>query len=135
MPSTATSTQPVVVNFSHPLTAGQLARLEALTGQPLDRVIDVPAHFDQGAAFAPQIVALVEAAGLTALDWQTLPLLIVPPALNYIAVILLAELHGRMGYFPACIRLRPVPDAVPPRYEVAEILPLQAFRDAARQRR
>ncbi len=40
-----------------------------------------------------------------------------------------------MGYFPACIRLRPVPESLPPRFEVAEILNLQAVRDAARQGR
>ncbi len=56
------------------------------------------------------------------------------------SVTLLAELHGRMGYFPPCIRMRPVvgPDGqriVPPRFEVAEILNLQAIRDEARRLR
>ncbi|MGH2522324.1 MAG: CRISPR-associated protein Csx15, partial [Anaerolineales bacterium] len=45
------------------------------------------------------------------------------------------ELHGRMGYFPPLIRLRPVQEALPPRYEVAEILNLQAVRDGARLKR
>jgi hypothetical protein len=40
-----------------------------------------------------------------------------------------------MGYFPACLRLRPVAGARPPRYEVAELLDLQAMRDAARGKR
>jgi hypothetical protein len=62
-------------------------------------------------------------------------LLVVPPALNFSAVALLAELHGRCGYFPACLRLRPVAGARPPRYEVAEVLDLQAVRDRARQGR
>jgi hypothetical protein len=51
------------------------------------------------------------------------------------AVALLAELHGRCGYFPSCLRMRPVAGARPPRYEVAEVLNLQAVRDAARGRR
>jgi hypothetical protein len=38
-------------------------------------------------------------------------------------------------YFPACIRMRPVAGARPPRYEVAEVLDLQTVRDGARQRR
>lgn len=134
-----TSEQPptavCVINFSHPLTAEQVARLAALAGQPPGRVIHVPSQFEQAAEFLPQVVALADAAGLTPDEWQTLPLLIVPPALNFIAVALLAELHGRMGYFPSCVRLRPVAGAIPPRYEVAEILPLNAFREAARQRR
>jgi hypothetical protein len=40
-----------------------------------------------------------------------------------------------MGYFPTCIRLRPVKDALPPRFEPAELLNLQALRDAARAKR
>jgi hypothetical protein len=39
-----------------------------------------------------------------------------------------------MGYFPPIIRLRPL-NTVPPRYEVAEILNLNAVREAARARR
>ncbi|MCS7301391.1 MAG: CRISPR-associated protein Csx15 [Fimbriimonadales bacterium] len=52
-----------------------------------------------------------------------------------IAATLLAELHGRMGYFPPVLRLRPVEGAVPPRFEVAEILNLQQIRDTARSQR
>jgi hypothetical protein len=81
------------------------------------------------------VEALAGACGLTAQEWQTRPLLVVPPALNFIAVALLAELHGRMGYFPSCLRMRPVAGARPPRYEVAEVLDLQAVRDAARAKR
>jgi len=125
----------IVVNFSHPLTDEQLARLESLGGQPVERTIEVSTKFDTAAEFIPQVVALADAAGLAPREWQTLPLLIVPPALNFIAVTLLAELHGRMGYFPSCVRLRPVEGAGPPRYEIAEILPLNAVRDRARRRR
>jgi hypothetical protein len=50
-------------------------------------------------------------------------------------IALLAELHGRMGYIPDCLRLRPVANARPTRYEVAELLDLQAVRDAARTKR
>lgn len=38
-------------------------------------------------------------------------------------------------YFPTVVRIRPVPDAVSRRFEVAEILDLQAVRDEARSRR
>jgi hypothetical protein len=61
--------------------------------------------------------------------------LVNPPSLNFIAVVLLAELHGRCSYFPAHLRLRPVQGSVPPRYEVAEVLNLQAVREEARRRR
>ena len=58
-----------------------------------------------------------------------------PPALNFAAVTLIAHLHGRMGYFPPIVRTRPVPDALPPRFEVAEIINLQDVRQRARRKR
>ena len=125
----------IILNFTHPLTAEHLARIEALTGQQTARIIDAPAQFDQAQDFVPQIEALADACGLTPAEWQTVPLLVVPPALNFIAVTLLAELHGRMGYFPSCVRMRPIAGVVPPRYEVAEILALQEVRERARTRR
>jgi len=98
-------------------------------------VIEVAVQFDTAQPFVPQVQALLAQIPLTAAEWQTTPLLIVPPALNFITAVLLAELHGRMGYFPPIVRLRPVPNALPPRFEVAEIINLQAVREAARTRR
>jgi len=74
-------------------------------------------------------------AELAPQEWQTASILVNPPSLNFITALVLAELHGRMGYFPPVVRLRPVKEALPPRYEVAEILNLQAVRDAARLKR
>lgn len=125
----------LIINFTHPLRPEQMADIEKLTGQAVARVIEAPAQFDQTQEFVPQVAALADACGLTPVEWQTTPLVIVPPALNFIAVTLLAELHGRMGYFPACVRLRPVAGAVPPRYEVAEVLALQEVRESARRKR
>jgi hypothetical protein len=125
----------IILNFSHPLTPDQLAQVEALTGEQVAEVRDISTQFDSEQPFIPQVAALADACQLTAQEWQTTSLLIVPPALNFIAVALLAELHGRMGYFPDCLRLRPVAGARPPRYEVAELLDLQAVRDTARGKR
>ncbi len=125
----------IVLNFSHPLTPEHLAQLERLTGQRIERVVEIPTHLDTQRPFGPQIVELADRAGLSPTEWQTMPIVIVPPALNFAAVLLIAELHGRMGYFPPCVRLRPVEGAVPPRYEVAEVLDLQGQREAARARR
>jgi hypothetical protein len=125
----------VLLNFSHPLTPEQLSQIEMLTGRPVERVVEIPTRLDAGKPFGPQIMELADRAGLSPAEWQTVPLLVVPPALNFAAVLLLAELHGRMGYFPPCVRLRPVEGVLPPRYEVAEVLDLQGQRDAARTRR
>ena len=125
----------ILLNFSHPLTADHLAQIEALAGAGVERVIEAAVQFDTAQPFVPQVQALLAQIPLTAAEWQTTPLLIVPPALNFITAVLLAELHGRMGYFPPIVRLRPVPNALPPRFEVAEIINLQAVREAARTRR
>jgi hypothetical protein len=125
----------IVLNYAHPLTEAQRAQLAALTDEKVEAVREIPTHLDVNRPFAEQIVALADAAELSTEAWQTTPLLIVLPALNYAAAALLAELHGRMGYFPPMARLRPVEGKLPPRYEVAEVLDLQALRQAARQRR
>lgn len=125
----------IIINFSHPITPAQKAQIEELTGQPVERVIDVPAQFDPAQSFADQAHALIDAAGLSSQEWQSLPLLVNLPSLNVIAALVLAELHGRAGYFPAVLRLRSITATTPPQFEVAEVFNLQSIRDDARNRR
>ncbi|BCX02775.1 MAG: hypothetical protein KatS3mg053_0713 [Candidatus Roseilinea sp.] len=122
----------ILLNFAHPLTPNHLEQVEALVGQKIERVVEVHSQIDPQQPLAPQVTAMADAAELTAQQWQNAPILVNLPSLNYSAALLVAELHGRMGYFPPCLRLRPVKDALPPRFEVAEVLNLQAARDAAR---
>ena len=125
----------IILNFTHPLTPEQVSQIQALSEESVERTVEIPTQFDNQAEFLTQVAALTDACGLTPAEWQTTPLVIVPPALNFIAVTLLAELHGRMGYFPSRVRMRPVAGAVPPQYEVAEILPLNDVRERARYKR
>lgn len=125
----------ILLNFAHPLTTDQRAQIEMLAGQAIERVIGVRSQIDPQQPLAPQVQAMADDAGLSSAEWQTLPLVVNPPALNFSAVTLMAELHGRCGYFPPCVRTRPVSGDVPPRYEVAEIVDLQSVRSEARGRR
>ncbi|RLC79846.1 MAG: hypothetical protein DRI61_07055 [Chloroflexi bacterium] len=125
----------LIINFSHPLTKEHLTQIENITGQKVEKVIAVKTQFDNARPFAEQVEELVKSVGLSPEEWQTRPILIHPPALNFIAVALLAYLHGLMGCFPAIIRLRPVEGSMPPQYEVAEVINLQAVRDDARKQR
>ncbi|MEW5961251.1 MAG: CRISPR-associated protein Csx15 [Chloroflexota bacterium] len=125
----------ILINLSHPLTGEQRAQIEQRAGSKITRLIERMAQFDLGQPFAAQAVTLVDALGLSPTDWQTEPLLLILPSLNFGAAAVLAELHGRCGYFPPMVRTRPAPDSLPPRYEVAEIVNLQAVRDAARGKR
>ncbi len=124
-----------LLNFAHPLTDEQRQRTEQLLGEPLKKILQVHVQIETQKPLAPQVQRLLEQIDFTPVQWQSLPILINPPSLNFVAAVLLAELHGRMGYFAPIIRLRPVQGAVPPRFEVAEIINLQALREQARQKR
>lgn len=125
----------LLLNFAHPLTPEQHAEIERLSGRVIARVIEVKTQFDATHPFVEQARQLVEAVGLSAEHWQTAALLVNLPSLNVIAALVLAELHGRCGYFPAVLRLTPVAQTTPPQFAVAEILNLQQVREAARQQR
>jgi hypothetical protein len=124
-----------LLNFSHPLTDLQRNQLEQLAGATITRLIQIMPQFDEQQPFVPQVQALIAQIDLTPVQWQTEPIVVGLPSLNFIAALLLAELHGRMGYFPPVVRTRPVADTLPRRYEVAEILDLQELREQARRTR
>src|SRR5690242_5433416 len=118
----------LILNFTHPLTEEHITQITALAGTGIDEIRTIRVQIDQSEPLSPQIVAIVDEAGLSSQDWQTRPLLINPPGYAPAAFLLLAELHGRIGHFPSLIRLRPKADAGPvPVYEVAELLNLQAM--------
>jgi len=106
-----------------------------MAGAPLAQIIAVNSQFDEQQPFVPQLAALLTQIHLTSAEWQGEPILVILPSLNFIAAALLAELHGRMGYFPPVVRTRPVADSVPRRYEIAELLDLQRIRENARKSR
>lgn len=99
---------------------------------PSLEVTNIPTQFDPSKDYAAQAQELVGSIPLSGVDWQTVPLLINLPGHSAIAACLLAELHGRMGHFPAIVRLRPVHTNPTPSFELAEIVNLQALRDQAR---
>lgn len=125
----------LLLNFSHPLTEPNLGQLAELLGEPPPAPIGRMPQFDHARSFAEQAAELADSVGLTPIQWQTDPILVNPPGHALITAALLAELHGRMGHFPTVIRLRPVAGAATPQFEVAELVNLQAIRDAARSRR
>lgn len=124
----------LIINFAHPLTPAQLTAISQISRMQIERVTEIKTQLDPVLPFTEQARALVESIALSSEEWQTKSLLINLPSFSPIAALVLAELHGRMGYFPAIIRLRPVGGAAQ-QYEVAEIINLQTMRDAARRTR
>ncbi|TCO63528.1 CRISPR-associated protein Csx15 [Caldanaerobacter subterraneus] len=124
-----------LINFSHPLTEDQIQKLEEKLGQKIERVMEIDAYIDQQKPLIPQIAELVDRVGFTSHEWQTVPFILNPPSLSISAVTLLAEVHGRCGYFPPVLRLRPIEGSLPLQFEVAEIISLHQVREEARRKR
>jgi hypothetical protein len=125
----------IILNFAHPLTSRQVDQISEIVGSVPEQVQDVRVQFDLEKSFSQQVVRLLDDLGISTQQWQSGGWLIVLPSLNYGAAVLLAELHGRMGHFPAILRLRPVAGALVTEYDIAEIINLEAIRAEARTRR
>ena len=124
-----------ILNFAHPLPVATREAIATAVGSPINVVVDLLPQFDPQAPFLAQAVALLDQTGITSEQFQTEPWLVALPSLNTITALLLAELHGRMGHFPAILRLRPVAESAVTRYEFAEIIDLDQVRQQARTRR
>ena len=123
-----------LLNFARVFTPEQQQALEMMLGERLARIMHQSIEFDDARPYGPQCVTLADAVGLTKHEWETLPIIVNPPGIAPGALCLLSELHGRMGHFPTLVRLCPRPACNPPIYDVAELINLQALRDAARGR-
>ncbi len=122
----------IILNFSHPLSEEQIHAVETLAEQPIEQLFDITCDLDHCRPFTDQIEGLIRSIPLSTGDWQSKPILVNLPSLNYAAAVLLAQLHGLMGYFPPCIRMRPEQAGVMRKFGLAEIINLQVVRDAAR---
>jgi len=124
----------IVVNFAHPFTQEQYSQIVALLGER-PRLYSVETQADRQEPLAHAAKALVDAVGLGPSAWQTEPIVINPPGLAGLATAIMAEIHGRSGYFLPILNIRPIAGSTPTRYEVAEIVNLDAIRQEARTRR
>lgn len=125
----------IIVNFSHPLTDAQRAEIEARCGEAIAREIGRSMQLDDAAPLEDQVRGEVDAIGLGGEAWQVEPIVVVLPGLAAAAALVLAEIHGRTGYFPTIARLRPVPGSLPLRFDLAELIGLQDVRARARKGR
>jgi len=129
----------ILLNFSHPITEEQHKQIKRaidadITDRPLD-ILKVECQMGVNADFAEQVVSLVDACKLSPHEWQTKRILVNLPALSTAATLMLAELHGRCGYYPPVIRLKQKDGVIPPRYVLAEIMDVNGQRQNARKRR
>lgn len=125
----------IILNFTHPLTSSQLDKVTEIVGSAPERIENVRVQLDLNQPFDQQVIQVLDTLTISTEQWQSGGWLVVLPALNYAAGVMLAELHGRMGHFPAIVRLRPITDGLVTEYDVAEIINLEAVRSKARSRR
>ena len=132
----------IVFNFSHKLTEKSEQQLVDLINiytetenPPQLAVYPLEKQYEEDIPFAKIAKEAVDELSIHAPGWEELPFLIVPPSLNFAAVAILAEIHGRVGHFPSVVRTRKMKGTISPEYEVVEILNLQEIRDQARPSR
>lgn len=123
-----------ILNFSHPLTEQQKSQIQLLANATIEDIKTVHVQIDQAQVLEPQITTILDSIQFTPEEWQMHSFLINPPGYAPAAFVLLAMLHGRIGHFPALIRMRPKHDPITT-FEVAEILNLQNIREQARLKR
>ncbi len=121
----------ILINYNRPLKPDQINQVEAIIHEGIERVIDlgVP-ELDVDAPVQPQLKALTKRLERLDLDLQKEPVIILLPPQNYQAVMVMADLHGRMGYFPRVIRtLLRTGGGLFPRHDAVEVLDPQALED------
>lgn len=125
----------ILLNFAHPLTEDNIKVIKGLAKQSVLDIKNINAQIDPEGDVSAQVEDILNRAGLSSEQWQKTPIIINLPSLSYSAAIMLALLHGRMGYFPPILRMKPESGSIIPKFVVAEIINLQAVRDQARKER
>ena len=124
----------IIFNFSHALTGDQITQIQSQVKDQINEII-IPIHFNQDKSFLQQVGKQIDYKMIVKYARRQNGLLIIPPALGVITCLLLAKLHGLLGYFPSIVRLRPVDQGLFQDYQVAEIINLQTLRDQSRKKR
>ena len=129
--------QHIILNFSgHPVLPGQLKAIEKILHWPSQQVIDVPVGtIAEDRNFIGNIVKAIDKVDLSPVQWQAASIVALPAGYSAIWSVVLAEIHGRLGYFPDVVHLRPSGVTSAEKYEVAEIMNLRQVRHASREKR
>ena len=123
----------ILLNFSSPFKSVQRAQVEALLHESIDRVVNFHCQVDSDMEILPQFYPMMAKLPLNDAELKDEPVVVVLPAQNYLAVLVMAYLHGRMGYFPPVIRTRLGTTGFLPIHEVAELLDPQAVEDTVKK--
>lgn len=124
----------ILINFGHPVSPEVLGEIAKITG-PIQKQQTIRCQVSNEQFFDTQAQSLVDQIDLSPEEWQRVRFCVILPGLSTIAAAVLAHMHGRCGYWPAVVRLKPVQDSVPPKFVFAEVMNLDGMRQTARQLR
>lgn len=98
----------IIVNFGPPLFPAHLRQIQHLVGEAVEQVIDVevPA-VNEDRPFLPQVLSLLDRAGLEPDQWQCGTILLHLPRAGDVAATILALAASRMRRFPTLVRAKP----------------------------
>lgn len=121
----------ILINFARPIDMQQKEQLEHFLGAEIDETIEVSGQLQDDQPYLPQVRKMINAAGLTPEEWQSLPLVINIHPFAPAAAAVLAWLHGLRGYFPEVVRM--ARNEQTGHFEVVEVLRLQSVRNEIRE--
>jgi len=117
------------------LLQGLLKRvIRRIKGNIPDGVQHIILNFS-GHPVLPGQLKAIEKVDLSPVQWQVSNIVALPAGYSAIWSVVLAEIHGRLGYFPDVVHLRPSAAAATEKFEVAEIMNLRQVRHASRGKR
>ena len=127
----------LILNFSgHPVLAGHIATINTIREWPSSTVINVPVGtIKEDRKFVSNVLQVIENIDLSPEEWQTKNIVVIAAGYSTIWSVLLAGMHGRLGYFPDVALFRPTSGVAKEKFEVAEIMNLREVRHTSRHKR
>lgn len=122
----------ILLNFSAPFKPIQIQQAESCLHETIDRIIEFQIPLDVDQTVLKQFEARIRKFPLSDEELRGEPIVVCLPSQNYLAVLVLAYLGGRMGYLPPIFRTRMMSMGILPIHEVVEMLDPQAVLDGAK---
>lgn len=127
----------IILNFSHDIHPAEYPRIAAALGVQSEalEVRRVPTQLQEDQPFEDQVERLLAGLGWSPEQWETTAFAVALPGFSPITAVLLPMLHALSGHFPLILRFRQTGSSADRRFELAEVIDLQAVRNRARQRK
>lgn len=127
----------IIINFSHPITPEQIEQIEKLyyeqyeLTEKVEQVIDIPVAIQNDKPIMTQVNDLIRQfqAAITPAQGNDEVVLINLPGLAIVAAIIAVWLvdSGYFNYTPLVMRVAPVAGSLPPKFNVVELVEIEAI--------